>query len=110
MTFEQIKGAILELFARRKTLLEKKKATATDGELREIARIDELLKKGKDWLPDSDWLTALPSLLCGPIVRKVLPEEVTVFVALKAAAEVKLSVFERKSDGQKGNEILSASQ
>lgn len=75
---------------------------------KELVRLNALVSNTA-WRPDSAWLAALPSLLCGPIVRKVLPDEVTIWVALKAQAEVSLTIFERKSDGQKGSAIFSGS-
>jgi hypothetical protein len=112
MTFENIRLAILELFTRRKTSLEQQIPSATGEALqamqKELARLNALIPNA-GWRPDPAWLAGLPSLLCGPIVRKVLPDEVTVWVALKAPATVKLTVFERKSDGQRGNIIFSGS-
>ena len=112
MTFESIHLAILELFTRRKASLEQQIPSATGEALqamqKELARLNVLLPITA-WRPDTGWLAALPSLLCGPIVRKVLPDEVTVWLALKAQANVTLTIFERKSDGQKGSVILSGS-
>jgi hypothetical protein len=105
MTFENIRLAILELFTTRKTSLEQQIPSATGEALqamqKERARLNALIPNPA-WRPDPAWLAGLPSLLCGPIVRKVLTDEVTVWVALKVPANVTLTVFERKSDGQKG--------
>ena len=96
MTFESIRLAILELFTRRKASLEQQIPSATGEALqamqKELARLNVLLPITA-WRPDPAWLAALPSLLCGPIVRKVLPDEVTVWVALKAQANVTLTDF-----------------
>jgi hypothetical protein len=112
MTFENIRLAILELFSSRKASLEKQIPSATGEVLqsmqKELARLNSLLPNTA-WHPDPAWLAGLPSLLCGPILRKVLPDEVTVWVALKAQATVSLTIFERKSDGQKGSAIFSGS-
>ncbi len=112
MTFDNIRLAVLELFARRKTSLEQQLPSATGEALqamqKEIARLDALLANTA-WRPDPAWLATLPSLLCGPIVRKVLPDEVTVWVALKSPATVSLSILERQSDGQKGGVVFSGS-
>jgi hypothetical protein len=75
---------------------------------KELVRLNALIPNTA-WRPDPAWLAGLPSLLCGPIVRKVLIDEVTVWVALKVPASVTLTVFERKDDGQKGSAIFSGS-
>ena len=113
MTFENIRLAILEIFNRRKAFLVAEEIPSATGEARqvlekELAGLNALISNNA-WRPDSAWLDALPSLLCGPIVRKVLPDEVTVWVALKAQANVSLTIFERKSDGQKGSAVFSGS-
>jgi hypothetical protein len=112
MTFENIRLAILELFTRRKASLEQQIPSATGEALqamqKELARLNALLPNTA-WQPDPAWLAGLPSLLCGPIVRKVQPDEVTVWVMLKAQATVVLTIFERKADGQKGSAIFSGS-
>ena len=110
MTFENIRIAILELFTKRKASLEQQPSTgeALQDKQKELSRLDSLLANPA-WPPGPAWLEGLPSLLCGPIVRKVLPDEVTVWVALKAPATVTLSIFERLSDGQKGSDIFSKS-
>jgi hypothetical protein len=113
MTFENIRLAILELFTRRKTSLVEQQIPSATGEAlqamqKELARLNALIPNTA-WRPDPAWLAGLPSLLCGPIVRKVLIDEVTVWVALKVPASVTLTVFERKTDGQKGSAIFSGS-
>jgi hypothetical protein len=45
----------------------------------------------------ADRIQALPLLLCGPILRKVEPETVTVWVALKTEKKVWLEVYENIS-------------
>jgi hypothetical protein len=101
MTFEGIRAAIVELFTRRKALLESQGSSAD-----EVTRLTALLANTA-WKPDPAWLASLPALLCGPLVRKVLPDEVTVWIALKTPATVTLTVFERKADGQKGAAMFS---
>ena len=112
MTFENIRLAVLELFTRRKASLNLQIGSATGDDLQskknEIARLETLLTNST-WHPDPGWLASLPTLLCGPIVRKVLTDEVTVWVAFKTSVNVTLTIFERKNDGQKGNVIFSGS-
>ena len=112
MTFENIRLAVVELFTRRKASLNLQIGSATGDDLQskknEIARLETLLTNST-WHPDPGWLASLPTLLCGPIVRKVLTDEVTVWVAFKTSVNVTLTIFERKNDGQKGNVIFSGS-
>src|SRR5690349_4236106 len=106
MRFEAIRLALAKLLESRKTTL----TAGTPEEQAEKARIDALLQNltpNKGWRPDRDWLTALPSLLCGPIVRKVVPDEVTVWVALKSSANVTLTVFDRSPTSEKGAAVIS---
>ena len=109
MRFEAIRLALKKLLESRKNTL----GSATPEAQQESARIDALLTyltQNQGWRPDSDWLNALPSLLCGPIVRKVLPDEATVWVALKTSANVTLTVFERAPNGDKGAAVISGSR
>src|SRR4051794_11432191 len=46
------------------------------------------------WTPLSSRLSALPVVLAGPILRRVEPGEVTVWVALKESHTLTLDVFE----------------
>lgn len=105
MQFEAIRLAINKLFEFRKETVSS--LTTPEAQL-ELARLAELLQNNA-WRPDAEWLNDLPPLLCGPIVRKVLADEVTVWLALKAASMVTLTILERGPNGEKGNEVFSGS-
>ncbi|GCF06706.1 hypothetical protein [Dictyobacter arantiisoli] len=49
------------------------------------------------WISLSERITQLPLILAGPIVRRVDPESVTVWLALKSARNVTLRIYERAS-------------
>jgi len=105
MRLEGIRLAINELFRVRQTAVS---LAGTAENQEELSRLNALIPNTA-WQPDPAWLAALPSLLCGPIVRKVQPDEVTVWLALKSPANVTLTVFDRHGDGQKGNVMFSGS-
>lgn len=105
MRLEDIRLAINELFEARKAAVS---PPNTAEKQEELSRLNALIANTA-WQPDPAWLTALPSLLCGPIVRKVQPDEVTVWLALKAPANVTLTIFHRDDNGQKGNVMFSGS-
>lgn len=98
MRFEHIKKAINEVLEGRKKQIS---GLSSAEALAESARISALLAND-GWRPNKDWLEGLPTLLCGPIVRTVLIDQVTVWVALKEKAEVVLQVTERRPNGDQG--------
>jgi hypothetical protein len=108
MTFESIRLAVVELFKGRKATLAAASGLDPQERQKEIDRLTALIANAT-WHADPAWLSSLPTLLCGPIVRKVLPDEVTVWAVFKASTNVSLTIFERKSDGQKGPAIFSGS-
>ena len=103
MRLEDIRLAINQLFEARKTAVS---PPNTAEKQEELSRLNALTANTA-WQPDPQWFAALPSLLCGPIVRKVQPDEVTVWLALKASANVTLTIFHRVDDGQKGQVMFS---
>src|SRR6185503_15942415 len=105
MRLDDIRLAFKDLFEARATDVS---PPNTPEKQEELSRLNALIANTA-WQPDKPWLDALPSLLCGPIVRKVQPDEVTVWLALKSAANVTLTIFDRKPDGQKGNVMFSGS-
>lgn len=102
MRFESIRLALNKLLDFRKFALE----AGTAEEQAEAVRIGALIQN-QSWRPDSAWLGALPTLLCGPILRKVLVNEVTVWVALKVGANVTLTILERGPNGEQGAQMFS---
>src|SRR5947207_9461221 len=51
------------------------------------------------WTPLSERFTALPLILSGPLLRRVEPQSVTVWVALKEPRLVTLRVYARNDAG-----------
>jgi hypothetical protein len=51
------------------------------------------------WTPIREYFSALPLILAGPILRRVNPESVTVWLALKEPRKVTLRVYARSSEG-----------
>ena len=105
MRLDDIRLAFKDLFEARATAVT---PPNTAEKQEELSRLNALIPNTA-WQPDKDWLDALPSLLCGPIVRKVQLDEVTVWLALKSAANVTLTIFDRGANGQKGNVMFSGS-
>jgi hypothetical protein len=52
------------------------------------------------------WIDDLPLVLAGPIVRRVEPDSVTVWLALRQAREVTLRVYETSGDGSRFREVM----
>ncbi len=52
------------------------------------------------WTPLAERFATLPLLLAGPILRRVEPDAVTVWLALKEARTVTLVIYGKKADGE----------
>src|SRR5205807_6161228 len=52
------------------------------------------------WTPLSERFTALPLILSGPLLRRVEPQSVTVWLALKEPRLVTLRVYARNDAGE----------
>ncbi|MBD3882946.1 PhoD-like phosphatase [Phormidium tenue FACHB-886] len=62
------------------------------------------------WTPLSDRLAQLPLILAGPILRRVEPDAVTVWLALKHPGTVTLQVHETRADSIMLQAVLSGSR
>ncbi len=52
------------------------------------------------WIPLADRLRTVPLILAGPVLRRVEPSSVTVWLALKAARTVTLRIYAQNEKGQ----------
>src|SRR5215471_11191332 len=52
------------------------------------------------WIPISERFTAFPLILSGPLLRRVEPQSVTVWLALKEACTVTLRVYVKNDTGE----------
>src|SRR5205807_6958616 len=52
------------------------------------------------WIPLAKRFTTVPLILAGPMLRRVEPQAVTVWLALKEARTVTLRIYLKNEDGQ----------
>ena len=60
----------------------------------------------REYLAGEDALQGLPLLLAGPILRRTEADQVTVWVALKQRAHVRLQVFQTQAEGDRIDRCL----